>query len=151
MDENPALAPAQRVRMGGRLREVVAMQHHPRTPGRGPGDLRRRREARHDDQRVDAGQVGVPGDALGVVAGGSRDHAALALLRAEQGQLVGGSALLERADRLQIVELEGDLRPGCARQRIREQGRRSEHTPLDARRSRADILQADHAAGLPQP
>ena len=66
----------------------------------------------------------VVGDALRVVAGRHGDHAALALLRRELQQLVQRAALLERGGELQVLELEPDLGPGDARQRLAAQAGR---------------------------
>ena len=63
-------------------RQVGAVQHDVGAELAAIGDLDERREARHHDRHRDAEQAAVVGDALRVVAGGGRDHAALALLSA---------------------------------------------------------------------
>ena len=68
--------------------------------------LRHRHAERHEDRRRDAERLGRERDALRVVAGGCRDHAARALLGGQPRQPVGGAADLERAGALQVLELE---------------------------------------------
>jgi hypothetical protein len=87
----------------------------------------------------DAGQRRVARHRLGVVAGRHGDDPALALARGQQGEAVGGAALLEGAGRLQVVELEEHRRAAFARHgRALDRGR-AHHPPGDARGGRADI------------
>ena len=55
---------------------------------------------------------GVEGDALRVVAGAGRDHAALPLRLAEREQLVQRAALLEGARALQVLQLQVQRQAG---------------------------------------
>jgi hypothetical protein len=52
----------------------------------------------------------VPGDGLGHVAGARRPEAGRELVGVGKRERVSGAAQLERADRLQVLELQVDLR-----------------------------------------
>ena len=71
-----------------------------------------RREARHHDHGAQRQALRVVGHPLGVVARTHGNHAALALLGRELGQLVARAPLLEGGCELQILELEKHLRTG---------------------------------------
>ena len=87
---------------------VIAVQHD---LGAEIGDrlhLDLGRGQRHDDDGMDASGARAEGDALGVVAGGGADHAALGGDRRELGDLVVGAANFERKHRLEVFSLEQD-------------------------------------------
>src|SRR6185312_5984812 len=63
----------------------------------------------HHDGDGNAEPAAMIGDALGVIAGRHRGHAALLFVVAEREQLVERAALLERGGVLQILELEMDV------------------------------------------
>ena len=86
------------------------------------------------------------GDALRVVAGRRRDHAAPALLGREQQQRVARAALLEAAGALQVVELAVDVRAGELRQRDRLDARRQVDAAGDPRAGGFDVGERDHRA-----
>ena len=69
MHEDELLRRGQAMRLGGRLRQRVAVQHHARAVTARVLHLHVGREGRHDDGRGDAETPGVIGHALGVVAG----------------------------------------------------------------------------------
>ena len=66
---------------------------------------------RHHDGRAHAEDLRRRRDALGVIAGGERDHAAAALVLRDRRQLVEGAAELERAGPLQHFRFQEDPRP----------------------------------------
>ena len=72
---------------------------------------------RDHDVRVDAERPCRVGDRLGVVAGRMRQHAAGPDVRVEPGDRGHRAADLERADRLQVLRLEPQPRPGRGQQR----------------------------------
>ena len=80
-----------------------------------------------DDRGGHAQLAGHPGDALRHVAGARRQHAAIDRAGRRRADRVGGAADLERADRLQALELEPDL------------GRRLRHLQPDQRRAQHDV------------
>jgi hypothetical protein len=63
----------------------------------------------HDDRAGDPELARDPGDALAHVPGGGGDDAGLQLVRWDLEDRVARPAQLERADRLQVLELEVDL------------------------------------------
>ncbi len=69
-------------------------------------DLDVRGVGRHDDDGLDAEELGRAGDALGMVAGGERHNAALALGLAHRREPVEGAAELERTGALQALRLD---------------------------------------------
>ena len=83
--------------------------------GAGALDLQRRRVGRHDDDRGDAEPLRGDRHALGMIAGGEGDHAALPLLVAELHQPVGRAAQLERAAGLQAFAFQPDAGPANPR------------------------------------
>ncbi len=119
VDEREPFALRELARVRARLGQVRAMEHDGRAELATVRDLDQRGEFRHHDGDGNAEQPAVVGDALRVVAGGGRDHAALALLGREEQQRVARAALLEAAGALQVVELAVDLRAGEMRQRDR--------------------------------
>ena len=111
VDENQPLRRGQMMGMRRGLGQHLPMQHHAGAPGRGARHLRRGGEFRHDDGRRHPEQMGVPRHRLGMIAGRHGDDPARRLIGRQQSQTVGRATLLEGARRLQIVELEDDLRP----------------------------------------
>ena len=83
-------------------------------------ELRLRRVVGDDDRRRDARLPRRPGDALGHVAGAGRDHAGGDRVRRGGPDRVRRAADLERADRLQVLELQPDVR-------VRQADERSAH------------------------
>ena len=116
VDEGEPLLLLEPAGVGGGVLEPLAVQDDPGTVLAGALDLGQRREARHDDRGRDAQALGMVGDTLGVVAGRHGDDAAGALLRREAGELDQGTAGLERAGVLEVLQLEPDPGPGQARQ-----------------------------------
>ena len=72
-------------------------------------DLDSRRGGWHYDQRIDAEFAGTQRHALGMIAGGNRDHAASPALAAELAEPVIGAAQLEGKHRLQVFPFQ----PNC--------------------------------------
>ena len=94
--------------------------------------LDRRRRARHDDDRAQPELLRRAGDALGVVAGAGRDHAAGAFDGVEVGDLVVGAADLEAEDGLEVLALEVHAVAQSCRQPWRELERRLAGDVVDA-------------------
>jgi hypothetical protein len=99
---------------------------------------------RHHDDGVDAEQVGVPRHRLRVVAGRHGDHAGSAFGGGQQRQPVGGTAFLEGAGRLQVVQLQHDLGAGRARQGIAAHRRGAQDAPVYPLGGVPYVGQADH-------
>ena len=116
VDEGEPLLLLEPAGVSGGVLEPLAVQDHPGTVLARALDLGQRREARHDDRGRNAQALGMVGDTLGVVAGRHGDDAAGALLRREAGELDQGTAGLERAGVLEVLQLEPDPCPGQARQ-----------------------------------
>ncbi len=95
-----------------RLLVVRAVQDDLGAVAAGGRHLDERRPFRHDDDGRDPEAGGVKGDREAVVAGAGRDDATRALVRVELEQKVGGSALLERAGHLEVLELDEAARAG---------------------------------------
>ena len=83
---------------------------HPTAEALDGSDLGVGRRVGSDHGARDPQPARVPGRALGHVAGARREHACRQLPRAQLGHDVGRPADLEGADRLQVLELEIDLR-----------------------------------------
>jgi len=94
-------------------------------------DLRRRR--RHHDHRPAADPGRRQRHALCVIAGRSADHAALQLCRGQLGDLVVGTAQLEREHRLHILALQVDAVVGPRRQAGSKIQRRLDGDVVDLR------------------
>ncbi len=106
MDEHQALFLDLFLRVGQRLVEGITVQHHPATPGAYRLDLDLGGGFRHHDSGLDPHVPGGKGQALGMVARRSGDHATGALFIAQLYQLVVGTADLEGEHRLQVFALE---------------------------------------------
>ena len=113
-----------------------------------------RRVVRDDDRARDAQAARVPGDALRHVAGARRVDAARAALARGAGAIaLPRPAELERADRLEVLELEPDL-AGDRRRRSSANERRAQGGAGDALARRADLVERDrrerrHASRVP--
>ena len=97
------------------------------------GDLDVRRGHRHHDRRRAAEPLRRERDALRVVAGGRRDHAARAFGRGQVRHLVVGAAQLEREHRLLVLALEQHAVAQAMRQRHREVERGLDRDVVDLR------------------
>ena len=131
VDENQAVLRCQGAGMRMGFRQGLTFQDHAGAPGGGSGHLGGRREAGHHDGGVDAGQAGMACHGLGVVARRHGDHAGLPFHRRQQRQSVGRPALLERADDLQVLELQNDVRAGGQADGVGRQSRRTDHPAGD--------------------
>ncbi len=126
------------------LADAVAVQDHLRPEGAGARHLHVRRVAGHHDNRRDAQLPGVVSHRLGVVAGGHGDHPASARLRAQGFQLDQGPAVLERAGKLQVLQLQADLGPGLLRQQAGPHTGGAHHPPAQQLGGVSDVLQRRH-------
>ncbi len=109
MDVDEALFVDQLQRVGQRLREGIAVQHHGGTPRAHAFDLDLRRGARHDDGRFDPQLTRRQRQALSMIARRCRHYAPCGLLRGQLRELVVRTTNLEREHRLQIFALEQHL------------------------------------------
>ncbi len=66
----------------------------------------------------------------------------------QQRQPVGGAAFLERADRLEVLELERDLGAGCAGDRVARHRGRARDAAGDPRGGGADVVDPDGQHGI---
>ena len=112
MDEGQLLGFLQFQRVGIGIVEGVAEQDDFAAAPPDRVDLDPRRRSRHDDDCPAADLGRRQGDALRMVAGRGTDDAALEFLGREAGDLVVGTAQLEREDRLHVLALEADLVAG---------------------------------------
>ncbi len=127
----PALAlPDDGARVGVGVR--VAVKRHLRAERPHRLDLQLGRRHRHDDHRARPQLARRQRDALRVVAGAGRDHAAAERGRRQVDHLVVGAAQLEAEDRLQILALEQDLGAETRRQQRRDVERRLDGDVVDA-------------------
>ena len=85
---------------------VAVIQHDLGAIGLGALALGQRRIGRHHDGRLHAQDLRRMRDALGVVAGRERHHAAAARVQRDRRQLVEGAAELERSGPLQHFRLQ---------------------------------------------
>ncbi|MCY1439036.1 hypothetical protein D9M71_552550 [compost metagenome] len=122
--EGRAFAVGQLQGMGQGVGEAFAVQHHLATARTHAFNLEFRGSGRHNDGGAHAQLASRQGDTLGMVAGRSGDHPALALGRAQATEAGIGTADLEGKGRLQVFALEQHLVAQAARQgRRRLQGR----------------------------
>ncbi len=127
MQDDPTLALGQGEAVLGSVVIAVAVQHDP-YPQRGHCPmLDRRGGRRHHDHGIDAQPLGCQSDALGMIAGRNRQHAARPLLGTQCQHPIGGTPQFERMDGLQILALE---QHGC-RQALGEPARRGQRRALD--------------------
>jgi hypothetical protein len=96
---------------------AVAFDDHGRAERPGLLDFHERRAARHDDGHRHVQALAMVGEALGVVAGRSRDHSTPLLVGRQLQQFVQRAALLVGGGELQILELHPHLGAGNRRQR----------------------------------
>ena len=92
------------------------------------------------DDKADAKPRRVIRQALAVIAGRSRDHAALLFRVGELQQLIERAALLIGRRELQVLKLEPHLGPGDFRERARKPDRRALNLALEAISRLQDIL-----------
>ena len=109
VDIDEALFVDQLQRVGQRLGERIAMQHHLAATRTHAFDLDLRGGLGHHDRGLDAQLAGRQGQALGMVASRSGDHTAGQFFRAQLRQLVVRPTDLEREHRLQVFTLEQNL------------------------------------------
>lgn len=110
--------------MRKRIVERRAVQHHLSAEVARCHNLRDRRELRHHDHRWNAEDARGKRHTLRVITSAGGDHAALALLFAQVGDLVVGAANFERAGALQRLRFEIDARAQLAREaQLRQHGR----------------------------
>ena len=93
--------------------------------------LHQRRETGHHDRHGDVEQAAMIGKAKGMVPGGRRDHAALALTCVEQEESVAGPPFLERAGALEVLQFAKEAHPRDLRQWDRLGAGRNVHRPGD--------------------
>jgi hypothetical protein len=122
---------AERVLIGGVV--VVAMQHDFAAVIHHGLHLDTRRGLRHHDDSGYAATFRGQRDALGMIAGGCTDHAALRCGIGELGDLVVRTAQLERKHGLQVFALEADIVAEAARQQPRMIQRRFDRDVVDTR------------------
>ena len=129
--------------LGSRLRlvEDVTVQHDLAAQPPDGFDLDDGRRPRHDDRRRNAQLARRQRHALGMIARGCADDAALARLGREPDDLVVGSAKLEGEDRLQVLPLEQDR----SSQALREPRHRVEQVFRSRRRRRGRSGCAGHS------
>ena len=111
-----------------------------------PVDLRCRRGLDRDDGARHAGLSRRVGDALPGVSGADRPDATRALRLREHGHGVGGAAQLVGVDRLQVLELQPDVRIAGAE--LQPDERRADDGAGDALARVADLGQLDRADGF---
>jgi hypothetical protein len=113
-------------------------------------DLGLRSRVRKDDRAADAELAGPPGDALRHVSRARRPNAALELLWRGEEERVPRAAQLERADRLEALELEVDL-SGCVFE-LEAHERGAEDRAGEALTSGLDLGERDHSStSVPRP
>ena len=100
-------------RIGQRLGEAVAVQHHLAAARAHAVDLDLRGGLGHHDGGLDPHVLGRQRQALGVIARRGGDHATGQLLGREVRKLVIGATNLERVHRLQVFALEQNLVAGA--------------------------------------
>ncbi len=84
------------------------------------------------------------GNALCMVASRDGNHTACAFLRGQQGQLVGRPAFLERADSLQIFQLERNFCPRCAGESVGGQCGCADYLATNTLGCGGHIFERDH-------
>jgi hypothetical protein len=133
-------APArQRARVRVGFVVGVSAQHHRSAARLDGADLDLRRGDRHDDRGPAAQPLGGQRHALGMIAGGGGDHAALQGGCRQSRHLVIRAAHLEGKHRLQVLALQQHATAGARRQPGRELERRLDGDVVHARRE--DLLE----------
>ena len=113
-------------------------------------DLGLRSRVRKDDRAAHAELARPPGDALRHVARARGPHAVLELLRRGEQERVPRAAQLEGADRLEVLELEVDLRRGLVELEADE--RSADDRAGQALAGGLDLGQRDHSStSVPAP
>ena len=123
---------------------IIAVKDDVATVTERGGDLHEGRTGGHDDDRADAAARGVIADGLRVVAGTGCDDTAALLVFSEGEDAIEGSAFLEGAGHLEVVELQvkivaGELREGFG---VRAGG--EIEGIADPLASLEDVLKTDH-------
>src|SRR4029078_2515900 len=114
------------------------------------GQLRLRRVVGHDDRARQAQLAGRPRDALAHIPRARRDTPAAQLLGVGLEDRVERAAQLERADRLQVLELQVDGAGPVGQ--VEPDERRAQDTAAQARAGAADLLDRDqNGTDVPAP
>ena len=144
VEEEQTVFVGEFMRVGSGFGQGFAVEHHFRAPGGSAGNLGGRRVHRHDDGGFDACELGVARDGLGVVARRHGDDAGFTFGLGEQGDTVGGTALLEGAGGLEVVVFEVDFRAGEAGEAVRAQEGGAQYGALDPLGGVLHVLEGDH-------
>ena len=131
-----------------RLLEHVSLEDHVGAVRPGGPLLRDRRALGHEHGGLDAEQLGGQRDALGVVAGRGRDHAARPLLGGQPGDPDVAAADLERAGALEVLALEPDRPADQGGEPARLLHRGHDRDVADHLAGRLDVRQGHHARVL---
>ena len=138
VDHHQPLRRFQPLRLDGRLVEDVPMKHDARAEPLGVAHLDERRVLGHDDGGRDAEALRVAGDRLCVIARARRHHAASARIVADLEKLVEGTALLERAGALKVLEFHVQPTRDHVAERERQGARSLDESARDAHPGRAN-------------
>ena len=148
MDEHRAAAGDGLLHDRLAIGDCLAVDDHLRAEGAGGGDLHEGRWPRHDDGCRDAKPLGVPGDRLGVVAGGHGNDAAGAFVGRKRQQLDQRAAFLERGGRLQVLVFDPDVGAGEVGQARGGQERRAHHHAGNLSCGGMDVGEGREADGI---
>src|SRR5438876_2099456 len=142
MDERPPFE--RRVRPADAdLPDLVPRElndRRPEPPDR--GELRRRRGVRDDRGARDSEPSRMPREGLGHVAGAAREHAVTSLFRRQEGDRIACTPDLERPGRLQVLQLQVDLRRRIVD--IQADERRPDDQAFDALSGGLDGREVEH-------
>ena len=133
----------QGVGMRTGLGEIPARHNHAGAEFPAGAHLDQRGVVGHDHRHGNAQQPAMISEAERVIAGGSRDDAALALARVELEQRIARAALLERAGALEVVEFAEDPRARDLGERNGLRAGRLDHAAGDAAAGGADVGEGD--------
>jgi hypothetical protein len=123
---------------------VAIEQHHPGAVLAGALNLDLRGIGGHQNGGLDTQQARRIGDALSVVAGRERQHTTLALLGGQAGELVEGTAKLERTGKLQHLRFDQYPAPATLVEHGRFQQWRAYGVAVEALGSEFDIRKGDN-------
>ena len=112
------------VRARFRFAKIFSVQDDGRAEFLAIAHFNERREFRHHDRRGNSEQFSLIGERLRVIAGRSRDDAALLLIGRKLRERVARAAFLETSGALQVVELAENLHAGDFAQRNRRRAGR---------------------------